>query len=97
MPATIKVDDASLADLKQAFSQAGERYKKNLARLNKLIEDITSGDIQGDPANDLLMKYRDKADVFKGIVETIEEGERHMGIQSTKFTDMIGTLHSNMK
>ena len=49
----IHVDEAALNSLKNALSTAGERYKSNLARLTNLIGEITKGDIQGDPANDL--------------------------------------------
>ena len=57
---TIHVDEAALADLRDALATAGEDYKSDLARLTALIQEITSGDIQGDPANDLLAKYNAK-------------------------------------
>ena len=49
----IHVDEEALNHLKGAMQTAGERYKSNLARLTNLIGEITKGDIQGDPANDL--------------------------------------------
>ena len=49
----IHVDEEALKTLKNALETAGQEYKSNLARLTNLIEEITSGDIQGDPANDL--------------------------------------------
>lgn len=93
----IHVDEAALNSLKQALGTAGERYKSNLARLTNLIEEITRGDIQGDPANDLLTKFQAKQEILNKITETIEEAESYTGTQTTKFTSMIGDLKSQMK
>ena len=49
----IHVEESALNDLRNALETAGEDYKSNLARLQNLINEITSGDIQGDPAKDL--------------------------------------------
>ena len=94
---TIHVDEAALADLRDALATAGEDYKSDLARLTALIQEITSGDIQGDPANDLLAKYNAKEDTFKRLADTIDEAQEYMGIQSTKFDSMISNLQSGMK
>ena len=91
---TIHVDEDALNALKNALETAGQEYKNSLARLTNLIEEITSGDIQGDPATDLLNKYQAK---LNKITETIEEAEGYMGLQTTKFTSMIGDLKSTMK
>ena len=64
---TIHVDEAALADLRDALATAGEDYKSDLARLTALIQEITSGDIQGDPANDLLAKFNAKEETFKRL------------------------------
>ena len=93
----IHVDEAALNDLKNAMQTAGEGYKKNLAKLTNLVEEITSGDIQGDPAQDLLQKFQAKEDTFKKLADTIDEAEGYMGMQTTKFTSMIGDLKSTMK
>ena len=93
----IHVDEAALNDLKNAMQTAGEGYKKNLAKLTNLVEEITSGDIQGDPAQDLLQKFQAKEDTFKKLADTIDEAEGYMGMQTTKFTGMIGDLKSGMK
>lgn len=93
----IHVDEAALNDLKNAMQTAGEGYKKNLAKLTNLVEEITSGDIQGDPAQDLLQKFQAKEDTFKKLADTIDEAEGYMGMQTTKFTNMIGDLKSGMK
>ena len=95
--ASIHVDEAALNALKNALETAGQDYKSSLARLTNLIEEITSGDIQGDPANDLLQKYQAKQDTFNKLTQTIEEAEGYMGLQTTKFGNMIGDLKSGMK
>ena len=95
--ATIHVDEAALNSLKNALETAGQEYKNSLARLTTLIEEITSGDIQGDPANDLLAKYQAKQDTLNRLTQTIEEAEGYMGLQTTKFSSMIGDLQSGMK
>lgn len=94
---TIHVDEAALADLRDALTTAGEDYKSDLARLTALIQEITSGDIQGDPANDLLAKYNAKEDTFKRLANTIDEAQEYMGIQTQKFGSMISDLQSGMK
>ena len=94
---TIHVDEAALADLRDALTTAGEDYKSDLARLTALIQEITSGDIQGDPANDLLAKYNAKEDTFKRLAGTIDEAQEYMGIQTQKFGSMISGLQSGMK
>ena len=93
----IHVDEAALNTLRNAIGTAGQDYKNNLARLTNLIEEITSGDIQGDPAQDLLAKYEAKKDVFQKVTQTIEEAEDYMGMQTTKFGNMIGDLKAGMK
>ncbi len=97
MAGTIHVDEAALTDLRDALATAGEEYKNSLARLTALIQEITSGDIQGDPANDLLAKYNAKEETFKKLAATIDEAQEYMGIQTQKFGSMISNLSSGMK
>ena len=96
MADVIHVDEQALNSLRQALETAGQDYKEKYARLTNLIEEITSGDIQGDPAIDLLNKYQAKQDTFNKITQTIEEAEGYMGLQATKFASMIGDLKSSM-
>ncbi len=97
MAGTIHVDEASLTDLRDALTTAGEDYKSNLARLTALVEEITRGDIQGDPATDLLNKFKAKEETFKNLANTIDEAEEYMGVQTQKFGSMISNLASNMR
>ena len=93
----IHVDEAALSDLKNALETAGEDFKSNYARLKSLISEITSGDIQGDPATDLLNKFQAKEDVFNKVAETIDDAEEYMGLQKQSFSQMISDLSSGMK
>ena len=95
--AAIHVDAAALNALKNALETHGLEYKQALARLTVLIEEITNGDIKGDPATDLLNKFKAKEETFKLITQTIEEAEGYMGLQTTKFGGMIGDLKAGMK
>lgn len=93
----INVSEDALNTLRNALETAGQDYKNSLARLTNLIQEITSGDIQGDPATDLLNKFNAKQEILNNITKTIEEAEQYMGMQTTKFTSMIGDLKSTMK
>ena len=93
----IHVDEAALRDLKNALETAGEDYKRDYARLKNLIQEITSGDIQGDPATDLLNKFQAKEDTFNKLAQTIDDAEEYMGLQKQSFTQMISDLASGMK
>ena len=95
--ATIHVEEEALNSLKNALATAGEEYKSSLSRLTSLIDEITSGDIQGDPAQDLLQKFQAKEDTLNKLAETIDEAEGYLGMQTTSFTNMIGDLKSGMK
>lgn len=97
MSTTIHVEDEALNALREALETAGQEYKSSLARLTNLIEEITSGDIQGDPATDLLNKYQAKQDTLNNITKTIEEAEGYMGLQTTKFGSLIDDLKSGMQ
>ena len=90
--ANISVDEASLNELKNALATAGEEYKANLTRLQNLINEITSGDIQGDLANDLLAKFQDKETMFKALANAIDEAEEEMGMQTTRFTSTMSNI-----
>ena len=92
----IHVDEAALNTLKDALANAGESYKTSYARLTNLIDEITRGDIQGDPADDLRRKYEAKKEAFDAIAKTIDEAEGYMGMKTTQFSDLISGLASGM-
>ena len=85
----IHVEEEALTELKQALETAGENYKSEIARLTNLMDEITSGDIQGDPADDLLAKFRAKEEDFKSLATAIEQAQEYAGVKGTSFKDMI--------
>ena len=93
----IHVDEAALSDLRNALETAGKDYQRDYTRLKNLISEITSGDIQGDPATDLLNKFRAKEQTFKELEKTIDEAEGYVQQETTKFTNMISDLESSMR
>ena len=95
--ATIHVDESALNYLKSALQSAGEEYKVNLEKLKNLVNEITSGDIQGDLADELKMKFEAKQGTFDKLTQTINEAESYMGIQTTKFTQLIDDTKTAMK
>ena len=95
--AVIHVEEEALNTLKNALATAGEDYKSNLVRLTNLIAELTSGDIQGDPARDLSDKFQAKEATLNKIAETIDEAEGYLGMRTTSFTNMISDLKSGMR
>ena len=97
MMAQINVSEEGLEALKKALAQYGEEYKNNLKRLSNVIEEITNGDIQGEPATQLRNKFEDKKENFAQMAKTIDEAEEYMGMQHTKFNDTLSSFSSNMR
>lgn len=93
----IHVDEEELKILKTAIMTAGQDYKEYLVKLINLIDEITAGDIQGDLADDLKMKFEQKRTVFMNLKTVIEEAEGYMGLQVKKFGTMIEETKSSMK
>ena len=88
----IHVEESALNELRNALQTAGEEYKEQLAKLTNLIDEITSGDIKGDPADDLLAKFRAKQDDFNSLARTIEDAQEKVGVKGSDFTSMITDL-----
>jgi uncharacterized protein YukE len=88
----IHVEESALNELRNSLATAGEEYKSELARLTSLIKEITNGDIQGDPATDLLNKYMAKEDAFNALARAIEEAQEYAGAKGKDFTNMITDL-----
>lgn len=95
--AQIHVDEEALATLKEALLTAGSDYKENLSKLQNLIDDITRGDIQGDPATELLSKFQEKSENFRGVQRSIDEAADAMGIKLSDFTSKMGELKAGMR
>ena len=96
MNGAIHVEESALAELKDALNGAGEDYKANLAKLTNLIEQITSGNIQGPVAQDLLEKYEAKRELFNMVQQTIDEAKDYAGKQETTFINTMSDVISRM-
>ena len=94
--AMIHVDPQGISELKNSFGTAGEEYKTNLKKLEELIQCITSGDLQGPPADELLKKYEEKKEIFNSIAQIIDEAQEYMGIKGQKFATMIDDVKSSI-
>ena len=88
----IHVEESALNELKNALQTAGEKYKEELVRLTNLINEITNGDIKGDPADDLLEKFRAKEDDFKKLADAIEDAQDKVGVKGSDFATMLESL-----
>lgn len=88
----IHVEEEGLIELKNALSTAGEEYKTLLARLTNLMDEITSGDIQGDVADDMLEKFRAKEEDFRSLQKAIDDVEEKVGIKGSDFVNMVQEL-----
>ena len=97
MEGRVHVEQEALESLKNCLATAGEQYKANLAKLTSLIEEITKGDIQGDPANDLLNKFNSKQSDFNSVAEEIDKAEEYSGVKGRDFATMISDLKNNFR
>ena len=93
----VHVEEAALVDLKTNFGTAGEGYKANYTKLTNLISEITSGHIQGDPANELLQKYEEKKEAFEKIYEMINSTQEYVSGRTEQFVSDVDSLMKNMR
>ena len=93
----IHVEESSLDALRNALAGAGEEYKRELARLSNLVDEIASGDIEGDVATDFREKFEAKREDFKKITEAIDKAEEYVGVKGTSFVDMVTELKDTNK
>ena len=93
----VHVEEESLNDLKNSFSTAGESYKENYTKLTNLISEITSGNIQGDPATELLQKFEEKKEAFEKINEMINSTQEYLSGRTEQFVGDVDSLIKEMK
>lgn len=93
----LSANNEAFKRLDEAMQTAGEEYKRLLERLINLINEITNGDIQGDPAKDLLNKFQSKESDFRGLAQTINEAEQYIAEQKARFGAMMGNIEAGMR
>lgn len=92
----VHVEESALVAVKNGLGTAGEAYKTNYMRLVNLIEEITSGHIQGDPANELLRKFEEKKDAFQKIYDIIDSTQGYVQGRAEQFVSDLDSLMKNM-
>jgi len=92
----IHVEEDALNELKNALMTSGEEYERELARLTNLVDEITSGDIQGEAADDLKAKFEAKKDDFNKISSCLDETKELLGTRTTDFTTMMDDIKNEM-
>ena len=93
----VHVEEEALVNLRNDFGTAGENYKANYNKLTNLISEITSGHIQGDPANELLQKYEEKREAFEKVFEMIDSTQDYANSRTNQFVSDVDTLMKNMR
>lgn len=92
----VHVEEEALVRLKKDFESAGESYKTNYTKLTNLIGEITSGHIQGNPANELLKKYEEKKEAFEKVYEMINSTQNYLSGRTEQFVNDVDSLMKNM-
>lgn len=93
----ISVSDEVLANVINSMTSAVENYMENYKKLTNLMNEITNGDITGDPATQILNKYNAKEETFKQLYNTLEEANSYMKEQKNKFGTMMSSLESSFR
>lgn len=93
----IKVDSAALERFRKVLAEAGEQYKQELKKLENLVNEIVSGTITGDTAEDLRDKYIEKKRVFAALANVIDDAESYAGMQGKRFESTVSDIMSRQK
>ena len=92
----VHVEEEALIQLGNGFGTAGENYKTNYSRLTSLMDEITSGHIQGDVADELLNKYEAKKDFFEKTAKIIDDYQKYMSSRTNQFVNDMDSLMNRM-
>lgn len=93
----ISVSDEVLVNVIKPMTDAVENYLENYKRLTNLINEITNGNITGDPATQILNKYNAKEETFKNLYKSLEEANTYLQEQKNKFGTMMSSLESSFR
>jgi len=94
---TIKVDSEGLERFRKVLAEAGEQYKEELKNLERLVNEVVSGDIVGETAEDLRNKYLEKRRIFTALANIIDDAENYAGVQGRKFQSTISDITSGQR
>lgn len=93
----ISVSDEVLVNVIDSMTSATENYMENYKKLTNLMNEITNGDITGDPATQILEKYNQKEETFKNLYNSLETANEYMAEQKNKFGSMMSSLESSFR
>lgn len=93
----ISVSDEVLVNVIDSMTTATESYMENYKKLTNLMNEITNGDITGDPATQILNKYNEKEETFKNLYNSLETASGYMTDQKNKFGSMMSSLESSLR
>jgi uncharacterized protein YukE len=93
----IHVEEDALNELKKGIATSGDQYERSLAKLDSLIEEIVSGDIQGEAADTFKAKYDSKKEDFNKLRNALEEAKRVLGLRTEDFTNMMDEVNNTME
>lgn len=68
----LNINEDAFRQLQNNIETAADEYQTNYRRLANLMSEITRGDIQGEPADDLLKKFEEKKGDFEAISNEID-------------------------
>lgn len=93
----ISADSESLATLKNAIGTAYDEYKYNLQRMRNLAEQIINGDIKGNLATEFINKFESHSGTLNALETTLDEAAQYMGLQTTKYDQLIENTQAGMR
>ena len=93
----IKGSQEALEQVTKELEAAAADYKANYAKLQNLMGEITSGNIQGDLADDLLAKFEAKDDSFKAIQQSLDTAFDKMKMQTRDFINVMSDTQQGMR
>ena len=93
----ISVSEEVLVNVINSMTAAVENYMENYKKLSNLMNEITNGDITGDPATQILNKYTAKEETFKQLYTSLEEANTYLQEQKNKFGTMMSSLESSFR
>ena len=97
MNGQITVSEEELNAIASSLHDASEKYSSSFTKLTNLIQEVTTGDITGQVADDLKQKFDSKEETFKNLKTTIDQAEQYMNQQLKSFNDVAEGVMAEMR
>lgn len=88
----VNVNAEDISALKTALETAGSEFVENYKKLERIMDDITKGNIKGELADLVLKKYQSKKPQLDGLkkeIETASEYAKEKGDALNRLTDNL--------